>query len=59
MAEEHRDNGGHALIIYDDLTNKPKRTANCLCCFAAHRDVRHILGTFFISTAGFWKGPPK
>ncbi|KAL4705547.1 hypothetical protein ACJJTC_006875 [Scirpophaga incertulas] len=43
MGEFFRDNGKHALIIYDDCPNKPSPTVRCLCCCVVPRVARLIL----------------
>lgn len=55
MAEYFRDTGKHALIVYDDLTNRLRHTAKSLYYYADHQDVRLIRVIFSISTHVYWK----
>ena len=50
MGEYFRDNGMHALIIYDDLSKQRWLIARCRCCFAVRRDARPIPATCSICT---------
>ncbi|KAL6492191.1 hypothetical protein OROGR_033689 [Orobanche gracilis] len=47
----------HTLIIYDDLSNKPKLIAKCLFYYEDHPGVKLIQGMFFICIHVFWKEP--
>ena len=52
MGEYFRDDGKHALIIYDDLSNRLLPTVKCHWFCAGPQDVKHSLEMCFISTAG-------
>ena len=47
MGEYFRDNGMHAVIIYDDLSSKPWRTRQMSLCCAGRRAARPIRADVF------------
>jgi len=53
MGEYYRDQGKHALIVYDDLTNNLKLTVSFLYYFVVHQDVKLSPETFSIFTHVF------
>ena len=59
MAEHYRNNGKHALIIYDDLSNRPRPTARCPCCSAALRDAKPSPATCFTCTRACLSARPR
>jgi F-type H+-transporting ATPase subunit alpha len=59
MGEYFRDNGMHAVIIYDDLSSRPSRTGRCRCCCAVRRAVKPIRATCSTFTRGFWSVRPR
>ena len=58
MGEYYRDSKRHALIIYDDLTERPRPTGRCHCCCTS-RAVKPIPVTSSTTTPGCWSGLPS
>jgi F-type H+-transporting ATPase subunit alpha len=56
MGEYFRDNGKHALIMYDDLTKQAGPIVSCPCCCAVRRAVKPIRATCSICTPACWSG---
>jgi F-type H+-transporting ATPase subunit alpha len=54
MGEYFRDNGMHALIIYDDLSKQAVPIARCRCCCAARRAAKPIRVTCSTCTRACW-----
>ncbi len=54
MGEYFRDNGKHALIIYDDLSKHAAAIARFRCCCAVRRAVRRIRATCSTCTRVCW-----
>jgi F-type H+-transporting ATPase subunit alpha len=59
IGEYFRDNGQHALVIYDDLSSRPSPTASSRCCFAARRAARRTRATSSTSTAACSSARPR
>jgi F-type H+-transporting ATPase subunit alpha len=51
MGEWFMDNGMDALIVFDDLSSTPSRTARCRSCSSVRRAAKRIRATSSISTA--------
>merc|ERR1712166_1039088 len=59
MGEYFRDNGKHALIIFDDLSKQALPTVRCLCCSVALQVVRPTLAMFSTCTPVSSSVPPR
>lgn len=54
MGEYFMYKGEHVLVIYDDLRSRLRLTANCPCCSAVHRAVKHSRVTYSTCTPVCW-----
>ena len=59
MGEFFRDNGMHAVIVYDDLSKQAVAYRQMSCCCAARRAAKPIRATCSISTAACSSAPPR
>jgi F-type H+-transporting ATPase subunit alpha len=59
MGEYFRDNGKHALIIYDDLSKHAPATARSRCCCAVRQAAKRTPATCSISTRACSSAAPR
>ncbi len=59
MGEYFRDNGKHALIIYDDLSKHAAAIARSRCCCAVRQAARRTRATCSTCTRACWSARPS
>jgi F-type H+/Na+-transporting ATPase subunit alpha len=59
MGEYFRDKGRHALIIYDDLSNRRRPTGRCPFCCEGRRAGKPTRAIFSTTIRGFSNAPPN
>ena len=59
IGEYFRDNGKHALIVYDDLSKHAVAYCQFLCCSVVRQAAKPIRATCSICTPGCWSVQPS